>query len=39
MSLTRAKIIKNKKNNQSLKELSLSSQRSINKKSKIKYLD
>ena len=39
MSLTRAKIINNKKNNKSLKELSLSSQSSINKKSKIKYLD
>ena len=39
MSLTRAKIINKKKNNESLKELSLSSQSSINKKSKIKYLD
>jgi len=39
MSLTRVKIINNKKNEKSLKELSLSSQSSINKKSKIKYLD
>ena len=39
MSLTKVKIIKNKKNEKSLKELSLSSQSSINKKSKIKYLD
>jgi hypothetical protein len=39
MNLTRAKIINNKKNNKSLKELSLSSQSSINEKSKIKYLD
>jgi len=39
MSLTRVKNINNKKNEKSLKELSLSSQSSINKKSKIKYLD
>jgi hypothetical protein len=39
MSLTKAKITKSKKQNKSLKELSLSSQSSINKKSKIKYLD
>ena len=39
MSLTKVKIIKKKKNEKSLKELSLSSQFSINKKSKIKYLD
>ena len=39
MSLTKVKIIKNKKNEKSLKELSLSLQSSINKKSKIKYLD
>ena len=39
MSLTRDKIVNIKKNNKSLKELSLSSQSSINKKSKIKYLD
>ena len=39
MSLTKVKIINNKKNEKSLKELSLSSQFSINKKSKIKYLD
>ena len=39
MSLTKVKIINNKKNEKSLKELSLSSQSSINKKSKIKYLD
>ena len=39
MSLTKVKIIKKKKNDKSLKELSLSSQSSINKKSKIKYLD
>jgi len=39
MSLTKVKIIKKKKNEKSLKELSLSSQSSINKKSKIKYLD
>ena len=39
MSLTKAKIINNKKHDKSLKELSLSSQSSINKKSKIKYLD
>ena len=39
MSLSRAKIINNKKNDKSLKELSLSLQSSINKKSKIKYLD
>ena len=39
ISLTRAKIINKKKNEKSLKELSLSSQTSINKKSKIKYLD
>jgi hypothetical protein len=39
MSLTRAKIINNKKNDKSLKELSLSSQSRINKNSKIKYLD
>ena len=39
MSLTKTKIINIKKNNKSLKELSLSSQSSINKKSKIKYLD
>ena len=38
MSLTRAKIL-NKNNNKSIKELSLSSQSSINEKSKIKYLD
>ena len=39
MSLTRVKNINNKKNEKSLKELTLSSQSSINKKSKIKYLD
>tara|TARA_B100001093_G_C26703458_1_gene960148 strand:- start:404 stop:808 length:405 start_codon:yes stop_codon:yes gene_type:complete len=39
MSLTKAKITKSKKKNKSLKELSLSSQSSINKHSKIKYLD
>ena len=39
ISLTRAKIINNKKNDKSLKELSLSSQSRINKNSKIKYLD
>ena len=39
MSLTKVKIIKNKKNEKSLKELSLSLQSNINKKSKIKYLD
>ena len=39
MSLTKVKIINKKKNEKSLKELSLSSQSSINKKSKIKYLD
>ena len=39
ISLTRDKIVINKKNDKSLKELSLSSQFSINKKSKIKYLD
>ena len=39
MSSTRNKIINIKKNDKSLKELSLSSQSSINKKSKIKYLD
>ena len=39
MSLTKVKIIKNKKNEKSLKELSLSSQSRINKNSKIKYLD
>jgi hypothetical protein len=39
MSLTKDKIIKNKKNEKSLKELSLSLQSNINKKSKIKYLD
>ena len=39
LSLTRTKIINNNNNNKSLKELSLSSQSSINKKSKIKYLD
>ena len=39
MSLARAKIINNKKNDKSLKELSLSSQSRINKNSKIKYLD
>ena len=39
MSLTRVKNINNKKNEKSLKELTLSSQFSINKKSKIKYLD
>ncbi len=39
ISLTRDKIVINKKNDKSLKELSLSSQSSINKKSKIKYLD
>ena len=39
MSLTKVKIINNKKNEKSLKELTLSSQSSINKKSKIKYLD
>ena len=39
MSLTKVKIINNKKNEKSLKELSLSLQSSINKKSKIKYLD
>ena len=38
MSLTRAKIL-SKNNNKSIKELSLSSQSSINEKSKIKYLD
>jgi hypothetical protein len=39
MSSTRNKIINIKKNDKSLKELSLSSQSSINKKFKIKYLD
>ena len=39
ISLTRTKIINNKKNDKSLRELTLSSQSSINKKSKIKYLD
>ena len=39
MSLTKVKIINKKKNEKSLKELTLSSQSSINKKSKIKYLD
>ena len=39
ISLTGAKIINNKKNDKSLKELSLSSQSRINKNSKIKYLD
>ncbi len=39
MGQTRAKIINSQKNEKSLKELSLSSQFSINKKSKIKYLD
>ena len=39
MSLTKAKIINKKKNDKSLKELSFTSQSSINKKSKIKYLD
>ena len=39
MSLSRAKTINNKKNDKSLKELSLSSQSRINKNSKIKYLD
>ncbi len=39
MNLTRAKIINKKKNDKSLKELSLSSQSSINERYKIKYLD
>mgnify|MGYP006114243533 FL=1 len=39
ISLTKAKIINIKKNDKSLKELSLSSQSIIDKKSKIKYLD
>ena len=39
MNLTRAKIINNKKDDKSLKELSSSLQSNINKKSKIKYLD
>ena len=39
MSLTRTKIINNKKDDKSLKELSSSLQSNINKKSKIKYLD
>ena len=39
ISLTRTKIINNKKNDKSLRELTLTSQSSINKKSKIKYLD
>ena len=39
MSSTRNKIINIKKNDKSLKELSLPSQSSINKKFKIKYLD
>ena len=39
MSLTKDKILNKKEKNKSLKELSLSTQLSINKKSKIKYLD
>ena len=39
ISLTKSKMINKKKNDKSLKELSLSSQSSINEKSKIKYLD
>ena len=38
-NLTEDKIINKKKQNKSLKELSLSTQSSINKKSKIEYLD
>ena len=39
ISLTRNKIINKKEQNKSLKEIYLSTQISINKKSKIKYLD
>jgi hypothetical protein len=39
ISLTKAKIINNKKQNESLKDLSTSLQSTIHKKSKIKYLD
>ena len=39
MSLAKTKIINKKNNDKSLKELSFTSQSSINKKSKIKYLD
>ena len=39
ISITKEKIINKKEQNKSLKELSLSMQSSINKKSKIKYLD
>ena len=39
ISITKNKIIDKKEQNKSLKELSLSMQSSINKKSKIKYLD
>ena len=39
ISLTKVKIINKKKQNESLKDLSSSLQSTIDKKSKIKYLD
>ena len=39
ISITKNKIINEKEQNKSIKKLSLSMQSSINKKSKIKYLD